>query len=186
MALYALLDVATLRAKSFSFERFIARCESLDAALIQYRHKEGDDATRINDLRHLKSLTSIPIIVNDAIHLIDEADGVHLGQEDLNAIHPDRMCAALHVREKIGSKPFGLSTHNKEEITLANTLPLDYIGLGAYRATTTKQVENLLGDSLAQLAGYSTHPVAAIGGVTLNDKINNVTYYVIGTGLYED
>lgn len=186
MALYALLDVASLRARSSSFEWFISRCETLGATLIQYRYKEGDDETRKRDLRYLKTLTSIPIIVNDALHLIDEADGVHLGQEDLVAIHSNKMKAALSVRETIGDKLFGLSTHNKEEIVEANALPLDHIGLGAYRATTTKDVDNILGDTLENLAAHSTHPVAAIGGVTLKDEIQNVTYYVIGSGLYED
>ena len=158
----------------------------MGASLIQYRHKEGDDAAKIKDLRHLKTLTSIPIIVNDALHLIDEADGVHLGQEDLLSIHPDKRKAALHVRDTIGSKLFGLSTHNKKEILEANTFPLDHIGLGAYRATNTKEVTHILGDSLADLALFSLHPVGAIGGVTLDDTIANVTYYVIGSGLYED
>ena len=186
MALYALLDVASLHQRACSFEWFIKRCESLHATFIQYRHKEGDDASRRSDLRYLKTLTSLPIIVNDALSLIDEVDGVHLGQEDLRSIDEDIFKASLHVRARIGHKLFGLSTHNAAEILEANTFPLDYIGLGAYRTTTTKDVANLLGEELSTLARMSTHPVAAIGGVRLDDDIEHVTYHVIGSGLYEN
>ena len=58
--------------------------------------------------------------------------------------------------------------------------------MGAYRATNTKAVENILGDRLDQLAAISTHPVAAIGGVTFKDDFTYVTYRVIGRAMYEN
>jgi len=90
------------------------------------------------------------------------------------------------IRQKIGRKQLGLSTHNKEEIIEANILDLDYIGLGAYRATHTKSEANVGGIALIKAAKDSIHPVGMIGGVTLKDEFEEPIYYkVIGSGLYK-
>ena len=70
------------------------------------------------------------------------------------------------------------------EILEANKLYLDYIGLGAYRATNTKDVLNVLGDNISYLAQISKHPVGAIGGVKIDDDIEHVSYNVIASGLF--
>ena len=63
-------------------------------------------------------------------------------------------------------------------------MDLNYIGLGAYRDTSTKQdITTVLGEKLDDIAKLSQHYVAAIGGVRLDDKFNNITYHVIGSGL---
>ena len=76
----------------------------------------------------------------------------------------------------------GLSTHNKEEILIANSFPLSYIGLGAYRSTSTKYTNNILGEKIINLVKYSHHPVAIIGGVKIYDKIPT-KFKVIGSGI---
>jgi thiamine-phosphate pyrophosphorylase len=92
----------------------------------------------------------------------------------------------IKIRENIGQeKLFGISTHDEKEVIQANKMDLNYIGLGAFKQTLTKDVTNLLGDTLDTLAVNSKHKVAAIGGVKLDDKFKNVTYLVIGSGLYE-
>ena len=127
------------------------------------------------------------LIVNDAIALIDYADGLHIGQEDIRAYNGDLAEAVKEIRQKIGRKQLGLSTHNKEEILEANTLDLDYIGLGAYRATHTKSEANVGGKALIDVASYSSHPVGMIGGVTLEDDFEEpIRYKVIGSGLYKN
>jgi len=81
-------------------------------------------------------------------------------------------------------KILGISTHNEEEILAANQMDVNYIGLGAYRKSSTKQdISSVLGDDLDKLASKSKHLVAAIGGVRLNDTFENVAYNVIGSGL---
>ena len=79
----------------------------------------------------------------------------------------------------------GLSTHNEIEILEANDLDLDMIGLGAYRNTNTKDVSTVLGDNIIYLAKISKHPVCAIGGVKINDHIENIRFNVVGSGFYE-
>ena len=125
------------------------------------------------------------VIINDTIELIDYADGLHIGQEDIRAYSDDLVDAVKQIRHIIGRKLLGLSTHNKEEILEANTLDLDYIGLGAYRATHTKSEANVGGKALIEAASHSTHPVGMIGGVVLEDVFDEpIRYKVIGTGLY--
>ncbi|HFU76529.1 MAG TPA: thiamine phosphate synthase, partial [Arcobacter sp.] len=85
----------------------------------------------------------------------------------------------------ISNKIFGLSTHNEKEILEANSFELDYIGLGAYRQTNTKDVSTILGDKASYLAKISTHPVGVIGGVRIDDVIEDVSYYVIGSDLLQ-
>jgi len=99
----------------------------------------------------------------------------------------DMLTASTVVRKQIGKdKLFGISTHNKDEILEANTLDIDYIGLGSFRQTDTKDVANRLGDSLDTLAALSKFPVGAIGGVKLSDSFKHVHYLVVGSDLYED
>jgi thiamine-phosphate pyrophosphorylase len=62
-------------------------------------------------------------------------------------------------------------------------LDIDYIGLGAYRPTNTKNVTSIGGETLLEIAKLSTHPVAIIGGVRLDDNIPNIKYKVIGSDI---
>ncbi len=110
---------------------------------------------------------------------------MHLGQEDLKSIDADIFKAVKIVRKVIGSeKLLGISTHNEKEVLQANEMDLNYIGLGAYRDTTTKKdISGVLGKSIDAIALKSKHLVGAIGGVELNDNFDNITYNVIGSGL---
>ena len=186
-AIYALCDYELLQNKNINLEDFLCLCQKLNVKLIQYRDKINNTEIQKNNLIFLKENTQIPIIINDKIDLIDYADGIHLGQEDLDSfVKNNKNLAVKLIRKKIGNKMLGISTHNEVEILEANNLDLDYIGLGAYRDTTTKDVPNKLGDNLPYLAKMSKHPVCAIGGVKIDDRITNTSYNVIGSGLYEN
>ncbi len=187
MQLYALCDQETLNKKKVSLSTFVGLCKKHNASIIQYRNKSSDTALIKKNLIELRSLYDGYIIINDVIELVPFCDGIHLGQEDLECIDSNISDAVKKVREKIGNdKLLGISTHNKHEIEIANTLPLNYIGLGAYRTTITKDVSTVLGDSLDDLASFSKHDVAAIGGVGFDDVFLHVKYRVMGSALYED
>lgn len=187
MRLYALCDQDLLDRHNLSLKQYIEICHHHKPEIIQYRNKSGDLAAIKKALIELRQLYDGYLIINDAYELIEYCDGVHVGQEDLHAIDSDPARAVEVLRNIIGSdKLLGLSTHNETEIVEANALDLNYIGLGAYRGTTTKDdVTTHLGDSLDTLASHSKHPVAAIGGVRLDDEFLHVTYHVIGSGLLE-
>jgi thiamine-phosphate pyrophosphorylase len=130
-------------------------------------------------------LTLYPFSIGLAT-LFKLADGLHVGQEDLQAIHKDKKLAIKLIRLKIKDKLLGLSTHNELEILEANELALDMIGLGAYKNTNTKDVSTILGSKISYLAKISKHPVCAIGGVKMDDIIENIRFNVVGSGFYEN
>ncbi len=184
--LYALCDYSTLLKKELFLLNFVKLAKKYDAKIIQYRDKINLTETQIENLQYLKKHLDVPIIVNDKIELIEYADGVHLGQEDFRKICGDKTVAVKLIRKRIGNKLLGLSTHNEYEILEANNLDIDMIGLGAYKLTSTKNIDNILGEKLSYLAKISKHPVCAIGGVNINDNIKNIHFNVVGSGLYED
>ncbi len=186
MKLYALCDQDSLNQRNLSIEDFVALANKHQADIIQYRSKHGSLEDIKSKLIELRKLWDGFLIINDKYELISFCDGVHMGQEDLLSVDTDIQKAVKIIRKFIGSdKLLGISTHNEEEIKMANSMDLNYIGLGAYKQTSTKDVTNILGDSLDGLAALSHHKVAAIGGVKLDDNFENVSYLVIGSGLYE-
>ena len=185
MRLYALCDQDMLDAKGVSLEAFLQKAMAHKAEIIQYRAKNADIAFIKQQLIAIRKVYDGFLIVNDAYELVEFCDGVHVGQEDLCAIDKDIKKAVKILRSVIGSdKILGISTHNEQEVIEANTMDLNYIGLGAYRDTSTKQdISAVLGEKLDDIAKLSQHYVAAIGGVKLDDTFKNVTYHVIGSGL---
>ncbi len=192
MQIYPICDMQTLIKKGLSLLDFLELLKNLDVVYIQYRDKISDITIQKDNLLFLKSHTNIPIIINDNLSLLQYADGLHLGQEDLARVKneelkiKDNELLFKFLRKKYPNKIFGLSTHNELEILEANKLPLDYIGLGAYKNTTTKDVSTLLGDKISYLAKISKHPVGAIGGVKIKDNIKNISYNVVSGALYEN
>ena len=184
--LYVLCDYETLLKKNISLNSFVDLCKKKDVKIVQYRDKILSLEEQKINLLFLKSQLDIPIIINDKIELIEFADGLHLGQEDLIQIHKDKKLAVKLVRLKIKDKLLGLSTHNEIEILEANELEVDMIGLGAYKNTNTKDVSTILGSKISYLAKISKHPVCAIGGVKIDDIIENIRFNVVGSGFYED
>lgn len=184
--LYVLCDYETLLKKDISLEKFVDLCKKKDVKLVQYRDKISSLQEQKINLLYLKSQLNIPIIINDKIELIEFADGLHVGQEDLEKIHKDKKLAVKLVRLKIKDKLLGLSTHNEIEILEANELALDMIGLGAYRNTNTKDVSSIIGSKISYLAKISKHPVCAIGGVRMDDIIENIRFNVIGSNFFNE
>ena len=187
MKLYALCDASSLRKQNLSLQGFVDLANKHDAEIIQYRNKDDDPQIVKSELLQLRKIWHKFLIINDYVEYVSFCDGVHLGQEDLLRYGTTPEDAVAKIRKVIEKdKILGISTHNKAEIIQANHLDLNYIGLGAFRPTSTKDVTNILGDSLDNLASLSDFPVGAIGGVQLSDTFEHVTYLVIGSDLYEN
>lgn len=185
MRLYALCDQDLLDENSLFIEDFVTIAKQKNAQIIQYRNKNADIAFIKQQLIKIRKIYDGFLIVNDSYELVEFCDGVHVGQEDLKEIDEDIHTAVKILRSVIKKdKILGISTHNKEEVLQANDMDLNYIGLGAYRNTSTKiDISTVLGDKLDEIASLSKHLVAAIGGVREDDKFNHVAYHVIGSGL---
>jgi len=185
--LYALCDAGTLRRFGMSLEEFAQAATLFGAVIVQYRHKEAPQEERREGLLRLRGVWDGPLVVNDDPELASLCDGLHIGQEDLDGIAHrfgiDRSKAMKELRKMLGGKLFGLSTHNAQEIAEANGYEVDYIGLGAYRASSTKEVSAVLGEELSRLAVGSRHKVVAIGGIRLFEPIENVWLRAVGSDL---
>ncbi len=185
--IYALIDKESLIKRGLSLKEFSQKLERLNIPIAQYRNKSAPLHLQKEDLSLIRKHYSGKLIINDKIELIDQADGLHLGQGDIRHFSEDLPSAIHKIREKIGNKLLGLSTHTQEEIDQANKLDLDYIGLGAYRGTSTKLDARVLGEKAIALAKLSRHPVGLIGGVKQSDRFaEEINYRVIGSDLYED
>ena len=107
-------------------------------------------------------------IVNDRVDLAVavEADGVHVGQEDL----PARVARPL-LREGM---LLGVSTHAVEQAQAARDDGADYVAVGSMFATTTKPEFQLVGPTLIRkLRGEIRVPLVGIGGIT-HDNVAEV------------
>ncbi|WP_456391641.1 thiamine phosphate synthase [Nitratifractor sp.] len=184
--IYALLDRELMQRYGVTPEAAARFLQNAGITIAQYRDKEGSDKSVAETLEKLRRHYSGTLILNDRLSLAELADGLHLGQEDLAAVDPDPAAAVRKVRERIGKKLLGLSTHDAVEIEEANALDLDYIGLGAYRSTATKSNATVQGKALLEAARLSRHPVAIIGGVRWEDAFAEpIRWKVLGRALFE-
>jgi len=183
--LYALCDIDMIASNGSTIDEFVSLSNSNKAKLLQYRDKSSSLLQKKENLQFIKSNFNGKVIVNDDISLVQFCDGLHVGQDDLSRYKKDKKESIAYIRDIISNKILGLSTHNIDEVKESNGLDIDYIGLGAYRATKTKNICNLLGEQLSSIASFSNRPVGAIGGVLIDDAIDNVAYNVVGSGMYK-
>ena len=103
----------------------------------------------------------VKCVINDDVDIAVEsgADGVHVGQEDLEA---------SLARERLGpGKIIGVSAHNAAEARRAEAAGADYIGSGAAFATSTKETAAPIGpEGLRAVVEAVSIPVVAIGGIS--------------------
>ncbi|WP_404787725.1 thiamine phosphate synthase [Altericista sp. CCNU0014] len=131
--------------------------------LVQYRDKDSDDPIRFERAKMLRSLChqyQALFIVNDRVDLAlaVEADGVHLGQQDLPVAAARRLLGSDRI--------IGRSTTNPEELARAMQEGVDYVGVGPVCATPTKPDKAVAGlDYVRYAAAHSTLPWFAIGGI---------------------
>lgn len=133
---------------------------------IQYREKEKSRREIFYEALGLRELTreyGAVLSVNDHadIAVAVDADGVHLGQDDL----PLR-----EAREVMGERIIGISTHSLSEAVDAARGGADYIGFGPVFRTTTKNAGEPKGlDALVEIKRHVTIPVVAIGGISIDN-----------------
>lgn len=131
---------------------------------VQLREKEsskGEVMTLAHGLKKLLKPFNVPLLINDHIDvaLAVQADGVHLGQNDLNA---------QQARSLLGKKALiGLSTGNREEVLAAADQEIDYLGFGPVFHTNSKLYHGMPRglEALEEVCRFSPHPIVAVGGM---------------------
>lgn len=161
MQLYLVTDRHWLKAHSLY--------EDVEAAInggvtcVQLREKHLNHQLFVQEAKELKELCNqnqIPLIINDNVEVMLEvdADGIHVGQSDMQA---------QDVRKLIGSnKVLGVSVQTVEQAITAQNAGADYLGVGAVFPTGTK--DDAIEVDLATLQDICQHvdiPIVAIGGI---------------------
>ncbi len=143
--------------------------ESLDGGVtfLQLREKDLDDENFLKEAIELKELCkeyNVPFVINDNVDIAIkmDADGVHVGQSDMEA---------GDVRAKLGpDKIIGVSAQTVEQAILAEKRGADYLGVGAVFPTGSKDdADEISHETLKAICEAVSIPVVAIGGITLDN-----------------
>ncbi|HMG37051.1 MAG TPA: thiamine phosphate synthase [Blastocatellia bacterium] len=162
--LYPITDV---KISGLSHREQLERLAAGGATLVQLRDKisaaRAFYETALEAMAIARKL-GVRVIVNDRVDIAMavQADGVHLGQDDLP---PE------YARSLMGDfKTIGLSTHNLEQVVEASLKAVDYIAVGPVFSTSSKQnpdPEVGLG-LIREVRARTSKPIVAIGGITLD------------------
>jgi thiamine-phosphate pyrophosphorylase len=132
--------------------------------ILQYRNKNGNARQMLDQARELKRAigTCAKLIMNDRADLCLAADfdGVHIGQDDLS---PEG------ARKVVGLNLWlGVSTHNPEQVVIADKTSADYIVIGPVFATSSKMnPDPVVGlEGVRRARALTGKPLVAIGGIT--------------------
>lgn len=142
------------------------------ATFIQLREKKLDEGSFLEEAKEIQKLCkeyNVPFVINDNVEIAKKinADGVHVGQSDMEA---------QNVREILGDdKIIGVSAQTVEQALLAEKHGADYLGVGAVFKTGSKDdAEEVSHDELERICKAVSIPVIAIGGIT-HDNVKELS-----------
>ena len=160
--LYLILDRTVAGGRDL--ESILAAALDGGAEMVQLREKTWPSGTLFSLAQRLRGrcrAARVPFIVNDRVDLAlaVEADGVHLGQDDLPPAAARRLLRPGMI--------LGLSTHSVEQAQAAQAAGADYVAVGAMFPTASKPEFELVGPALArEVRPVVRVPLIAIGGIT--------------------
>ena len=161
MLLYAVTDRAWI-GKQNLYEQVESALKG-GVTCVQLREKELDEEEFLKEAMELSALCrkyGVPFFVNDNVEIAIKchADGIHVGQEDMEA---------TKVRQRVGEDMMiGVSVHSVEEALEAVRNGADCLGVGAMFSTSTKtDVDVLPKETLCSICAAVDIPVVAIGGI---------------------
>ncbi len=143
----------------------IAEAAAGGAAIVQLREKDKSDRELLERARQVRQWTrqaGVLFVVNDRADIarLVDADGVHLGQDEL----PVREARRILGPEAL----IGVSTHNLEQLRQAVLDGASYVGIGPTFSSTTKKFGDVAGlEFVRQAMAETTLPTFVIGGVNL-------------------
>lgn len=162
LLLYAVTDRSWLGEKTLAQQTEEALRGGV--TFVQIREKQLDRQHFLEEAEELKTLCArynVPFVINDDVDLALQvgADGVHVGQSDMEA---------GDVRKKLGpDKIIGVSARTVEQALLAEKHGADYLGVGAVFPTSSKKdASEVSFQTLKEICEAVDIPVIAIGGIT--------------------
>lgn len=174
LLLYAVTDRSWLNGRSL-YEDVEASLKG-GVTMVQLREKDMPFEMFLEEAKAIKELCkkyAVPFVINDNIEvaIACDADGVHIGQDDMNA---------SAVREKLGDeKIIGVSAQTVLQAKKAEEDGADYLGVGAMFTTATKaDADDVSNAVLKAICETVSIPVCAIGGITKENM-----HMLSGTGI---
>lgn len=162
LLLYAVTDRAWLHGETLYSQ--VEKALKGGATFMQLREKNLDEEHFLQEAVEIKDLCKkyhVPFVINDNVDIAVkmDADGVHVGQSDMEA---------GDVRAKLGpDKIVGVSAQTVEQAVLAEKRGADYLGVGAVFSTGTKlDADDVSYETLKAICEAVSIPVVAIGGIT--------------------
>lgn len=169
--LYPIIDFSCFAAKPDPISAlldFAGKLLNAGATVIQYRDKLSPPQRVLSAARELRRITGnrAKLIINDYpdLCLAAEANGVHLGQDDLSPTGARTIFTAAEQDQLW----IGFSTHNLEQVRLAGSMPIDYLAVGPVFSTSSKaNPDPIIGlDGVRKARQATSKPLVAIGGIT--------------------
>ena len=161
MLLYAVTDRAWVGKQSLMEQ--VESALKGGATCIQLREKELDEEAFLTEAIEMKALCErfhVPFIINDNVEIAIKckADGIHVGQKDMEAGKVRALCG--------DDKMLGVSVQTVEQAVAAQKAGADYLGVGAVFSTSTKaDADDVSHQTLKEICEAVTIPVVAIGGI---------------------
>ena len=162
LLLYGVTDRAWLNGETLYSQ--VEKALKGGATFMQLREKKLDEESFLQEAIEIKELCkkyNVPFVINDNVDIAIkmDADGVHVGQSDMEA---------GDVRKKLGpDKIIGVSAQTVEQAILAEKHGADYLGVGAVFPTGSKDdAEDVPFETLKAICEAVSIPVIAIGGIT--------------------
>jgi len=151
-----------------SLEEVVRESVRGGAACVQIREKDLSTRVFIEEALRIKALLApfrVPLIINDRVDvaLAVQADGVHVGQDDMPCETARRLLGPAAL--------IGLSVETWEDVERAEGLDVNYLGVSPVFETPTKtDTKGSWGlEGLARIRARSRHPLVAIGGLNLSN-----------------
>ena len=172
LKLYLVTDSLIL--KDRDFYKCIEDAIKSGVTMVQLREKNISGREFLEKAIKLRELTkkyNTTFVINDRIDIamIVDADGVHIGQSDIDAISARKLLG----KDKI----IGVSARNIEEAKVAKENGADYLGIGAMFSTSTKKDAKAVSfDTLESIIKEVNLPFVLIGGITL-DNVNELKQF---------
>lgn len=168
---YPIIEFSFFASAEDPLGKMLAFAEELlsgGSMLIQYRDKASAPGLFLSHARELRRITRdrATLIINDRadLALACDADGVHLGQDDLSPEAARRIFTAAGREKMI----IGFSTHNLDQVRHADAMAIDYVAVGPVFATSSKaNPDPVIGlEGVRQARAATKKPLVAIGGIT--------------------
>lgn len=165
------------RMSSATIEESVEQAILGGVSCLQFRDKNCSSLEFYNQAKSIKAITEkykIPLIINDRLDMVlaVDAEGLHVGQEDLPASEARRLLGP--------NKILGVSVRNEREAILAAPYA-DYLGVGAMFSTSTKKDALVVSkEELQRIRRAVNLPLVLIGGINQNTIPEFLSYNVQG------